>query len=238
MAKPYTIDSMSMAGTTPIKISGKIEFDRVDFAYPTRPNVKVLTGFSLSIPAGSTTALVGPSGCGKSTIVKLLQRFYDPSHGTIFLDGRPLTSLSLRWLRENMAVVHQDTDLFNASVYDNIRYGLLRSRETLTNQQERDKIMDAAEAVGLHHIIMSMPDGYQTSVGEKGSRLSGERHDTRVVLFIADGFQAVNGRGWRLHALSSAVVKSCFSTRRLPPWTQFQNATSRKQWLLLARTEL
>lgn len=197
MDKQAAINSMSEEGIIPDAPRGDIRFENVQFSYPTRPDVRVLTNFDLSLPAGSTTALVGASGCGKSTIIKLLQRFYDPSRGTIYLDNHPLTALSLKWLRENIAVVNQEPDLFNASIYDNIRYGFLRSKQVLTEQQTRDKIMDAAESANIHHIIMDLPDGYETNVGERGSKLSGARlsHcDDNCYNSGTDMSKAVNGK--------------------------------------------
>ncbi|KXT16499.1 hypothetical protein AC579_1346 [Pseudocercospora musae] len=155
VARTVPIDSLSETGIQPDRVDGRIRFKNVDFAYPTRPNVKVLSEFNLTIPAKKTTAIVGASGCGKSTIAKLIQRYFDPYAGLVSLDDRVLSTLSLKWLRRQISVVSQEPDLFNASIYDNIRYGLTRSGEGFSNAEMRRKV------------------GYETIVGQRGSRLSG-----------------------------------------------------------------
>ncbi|CAK4034816.1 multidrug resistance [Lecanosticta acicola] len=173
MMRPSSVDAGQDTGVELQSVRGAIRFENVDFAYPTRPDVKVLNSFSLHIPAGGTTAIVGASGCGKSTIIKLLQRFYDPLKGTIRLDGQRLSDLDLKDLRKYVAVVSQEPDLFNTSVYNNIRFGLLRSGRQLDEDQVHREIVAAAQAANIHEAILGMPDGYQTIVGERGARLSG-----------------------------------------------------------------
>ena len=118
------LDSMAEAGAHLDHVYGDIEFNNVKLAYPSRQNQLILDDFSLHIPAGKTVAVVGPSGSGKSTLLSLLSRFYSPLHGTIALDGHPITELNLRWLRSQIGYVTQDNFLFDASVQDNIAYGL------------------------------------------------------------------------------------------------------------------
>src|SRR5690554_1710591 len=101
------INSLEDGGDQPESITGNLEFSGVNFAYPTRPGVQVLKEFSLQFPAGKTTALVGASGSGKSTIVGLLERWYTPDSGTITLDGRPIDSLNIKWLRTRVRLVQQ-----------------------------------------------------------------------------------------------------------------------------------
>lgn len=101
------IDSLSTRGTTPQDCHGEILLDKVQFAYPSRPSVQVLNGLSLVIPANKTTAIVGASGSGKSTIVSLLERWFEPTSGTITFDGQPIQTLHISWLRINMRLVQQ-----------------------------------------------------------------------------------------------------------------------------------
>ncbi|MFF2483000.1 ABC transporter ATP-binding protein [Paenibacillus sp. NPDC058071] len=141
---------------------GELEFDRVGFAYDDRV---VLDSFSLVIKAGTKVAIVGESGCGKTTLLKLAARFYDPSSGVIRLDGVPLDQLSLESLRGTFGIVFQDTFLFGMSVKENIRFG---------NPEATDEdVIQAAKAAYAHEFIMSLPEGYDSEVGERGVKLSG-----------------------------------------------------------------
>ena len=124
------------------------------FSYPTRPEVEVLKGLSLSVQQGKTLALVGPSGCGKSTVVSLIERFYDPSleeSGKVEMDKRDLHQLNIQWLRSKIGLVSQEPVLFDGSIADNIRYGDL-SREISDEEVEA-----AASAANIHNFIMSQP---------------------------------------------------------------------------------
>ncbi len=143
---------------------GIVEFDRVSFTYPdaARPAV---TDVSFRVGPGETLALVGRSGAGKSTIAKLLLRFYDPSEGTIRLDGHDLRDLQLASLRQNIAVLLQDALVFDASVRENIAYGRAEASD--------DAIVRAAQAADAHEFIAALPEGYDAQVGQKGRRLSG-----------------------------------------------------------------
>ncbi len=142
---------------------GAVEFEAVSFSYRTGP--QVLTGIELSIPAGSTVAVVGATGSGKTTLIKLLLRFADPTSGRITLDGHDLRSLELEDLRSAMALVSQDVFLFHGSVRENIAYG----RPDATT----DEIVAAAEAAEAHEFILELAEGYDTIVGERGQKLSG-----------------------------------------------------------------
>lgn len=129
---------------------------------------------SLDIPAGKTTALVGSSGSGKSTIVGLLQRFYYPVGGRIYLDDIDISLLNLRWLRRNVALVQQEPVLFHDTVYENIRKGLIGScRDGLAKDVEKQLIVEAAQKANAHDFITALPQGYETNVGQRGGRLSG-----------------------------------------------------------------
>ena len=144
------------------QIKGELRFENVWFRYAGRD---VLQGFSLDIRPGERVALVGTSGGGKSTILKLINRFYDPQRGAIFLDGVPLTQLSLDQLRDAIGVVFQETYLFGTTVRENIRFG---NPEATDEQVEQ-----AARAANAHEFIMALPNGYDTYVGERGVKLSG-----------------------------------------------------------------
>ncbi|HEY0882295.1 MAG TPA: ABC transporter transmembrane domain-containing protein [Archangium sp.] len=155
-----------VSGTEQLRhVDGKIEFDDVTFAYPSRPDVKVLQGFSLTLAPGEVVALVGPSGAGKSTIASMLYRLYDPHAGVLELDGRPFQQLDAEWLRRQVGVVAQEPLLFSTSIAENIRYG----RPTATDAE----VEAAAKAANADGFIRGFPEGYQTLVGERGIQLSG-----------------------------------------------------------------
>jgi len=147
------------------KVDGRIEFHQVSFAY--NAETKALKDFNLVIEPGQTVALVGASGSGKSTVANLLLRFYDPQSGSITLDGHNIAELKLKNLRANLALVNQQTILFNTMVAGNIAYGL-DARDI-----EPEKVEQAAKNAYAHHFIEQMEKGYQTEVGEAGDRLSG-----------------------------------------------------------------
>lgn len=146
-------------------VEGKIEFDQVNFHYPNRKESVVLNNLSFKIESGQQLAIVGPSGAGKSTIVSLLLRHYDPTIGTIKIDGNPIRDYPLTWLRKQIAIVPQDIILFAGTIKDNIAYGNLdASLSDVTN---------AAADANAHEFISLFPDGYNTLVGERGIQLSG-----------------------------------------------------------------
>ena len=118
------INPESGAGKTLQQVDGELKLEGIKLIYPSRPTVTVLKDFSLTIPAGKTTAIVGPSGSGKSSVIGLIERFYLPVDGKILLDGHHLDNLNLGWLRTQIALVGQDPVLFNTTIYDNIAYGL------------------------------------------------------------------------------------------------------------------
>ncbi|MGI9303157.1 MAG: ABC transporter transmembrane domain-containing protein [Gammaproteobacteria bacterium] len=155
-AKPQTLG-------TPVR--GEIEFNDVDFYYPTRPEMAALRDVSLTVEPGQTVALVGPSGAGKSTVFQLLLRFYDPSRGIITVDGVDVRKLHPAALRGTISVVQQDTLLFAGSVAENIRFGRPSANEA--------EIIAAAQAANAHEFISALPDGYHTQLGENAMTLSG-----------------------------------------------------------------
>ena len=152
---------------------GNFELQNVELVYPSRPEVPVLRGINIQIPALKTTAIVGLSGCGKSSIFGLLERFYEPVAGTITADGHDLQNLNLRWLRRQMGYVGQEPVLFNTTVYENIRHGLAGSHLDESPQRVRERVVSAAKLANAHNFISALPEGYETEVGEKGMRLSG-----------------------------------------------------------------
>ncbi|KAF5577862.1 leptomycin B resistance pmd1 [Fusarium pseudocircinatum] len=163
-------DSGDKPGTT----QGSLELKDIVFSYPSRPDTRVLNGYSLSIPAGKVTALVGPSGSGKSTIIGLLERWYMPTSGSIELDGRRLEDLNLKWLRTNIRLVQQEPVLFNGTIYDNICTGLIGTPwEHDCTEQKLRRVQAAAQTAFADGFIQALPQGYDTSVGERGSLLSG-----------------------------------------------------------------
>lgn len=168
------LDALVETGTIINNLQGKIRLEHVTHIYPSRPDVVVMEDVSIDLSPGKTTALVGTSGSGKSTIIELIERFYLPVNGTIFLDGVDITKLNLRWLRQQMALVSQEPVLFNTTVYENIRYGLIGSdHENSSEQKQSERVHAAAKMANAHGFVSALPDGYQTNVGEGGLLLSG-----------------------------------------------------------------
>lgn len=143
-------------------VKGEIHFQNVSFNYG---NIAALRNISISVKAGSRVALVGPSGGGKTTLMTLLLRFYDPNSGTITIDGTDITSVTLSSLRQQIALVNQDTTLFNDTILNNIRYSKLDATD--------DEVKKAATLAAAHDFIADMPDRYNSIVGQHGARLSG-----------------------------------------------------------------
>ncbi|KAL4224048.1 hypothetical protein ACF0H5_017505 [Mactra antiquata] len=147
-----------------VDFDGCIEYKNVDFTYPSRPETQVVKNVNLTVEPGQMVALVGPSGGGKSTLVNLLERFYDPDSGSIYLGGVNLKDLDPKWFRQCMSMVSQEPTLFACSIKDNIAYG---KNATL------DEIIAVAKEANAHEFISTFEDGYDTLVGERGVRLSG-----------------------------------------------------------------
>jgi len=147
---------------TPQMIEGRIEFERVSFGY--RPDKNVLRDLSLLIRPGETVAIVGSSGAGKSTVVNLLMRFYEPTSGRILVDGYPITSLSLGYLRSKIGLVLQEPVLFSGTIRENILYGKLQASD--------EEVSRASKAANAHEFIVSLQKGYDTEIGERGVTLS------------------------------------------------------------------
>ncbi|MCM0757990.1 ABC transporter ATP-binding protein/permease [Sporomusa sphaeroides DSM 2875] len=145
------------------RITGRLTFEQVNFSY--KPGEMALADVSLTVEPGQMVAIVGPSGAGKTTIANLIPRFYDPMSGRITIDGYDIKTVTLASLREQIGIVPQETVLFNGSVYENILYGDLKAGE--------EAIIAAAKAANAHEFIIGMPEGYNTQIGERGSKLSG-----------------------------------------------------------------
>jgi ATP-binding cassette, subfamily B (MDR/TAP), member 1 len=172
--RPSCLDPTTDEGETIPDLVGTIRLEHVKHIYPSRPEVVVMEDVSLEIPAGKTTALVGASGSGKSTIIGLVERFYSPVKGAIYLDDKDIATLNLRWLRQNVALVQQEPVLFGTTIFQNIRYGLIGTKwENADDSEQKQRVEDAAKKANAHDFVMSLPDGYQTHVGERGFLLSG-----------------------------------------------------------------
>ena len=152
-------------GLTPARLEGRVALNDVSFAYPTRPDVTVLSDIELTIEPGEIVALVGSSGGGKSTIASLIPRLYDPQEGTICFDEHDVKELDATWLRSQIGIVEQEPILFSTSIADNIRYG----RPDATDAE----VQAAAQIANAHDFIEDFPDMYNTQVGERGVQLSG-----------------------------------------------------------------
>ncbi|GAA0167368.1 ATP-binding cassette [Lithospermum erythrorhizon] len=158
------IDSCNAKGIVMENVKGEIEFVDVHFRYPSRPEVEIFDGLSLHIPSGKCTALVGKSGCGKSTIINLLERFYDPDGGEIFIDGINLKKLQIKWLREQIGLVGQEPVLFATTIKENIAYG--KEDATIDEIKAAIKFANAT-------FVDDLPMGLETMVGDLGAQLSG-----------------------------------------------------------------
>lgn len=159
------IDAASTTGETLEQVKGTLEFRQVDFVYPTRPLAQVYNQLTLEIPAGETVALVGASGSGKSTAIGLLERFYDPKTGSIYLDGQELSTLNVPWLRQTISLVGQEPKLFSGTIGENIAYG----KPGASN----DEIHEAAKLANAFDFIQQLPQGFDTDVGDQGVQVSG-----------------------------------------------------------------
>ncbi|KAJ1547417.1 hypothetical protein HK405_005925 [Cladochytrium tenue] len=162
-----SIDPASMDGHSVPFVSGKVEFKDVFFRYPARPERIILDGLTFLANPGKTIAFVGKSGCGKSTIVGLIQRMYDTQKGLVAVDDVSTKSWNVASLRRHISVVGQEPVLFNVSIADNIAYG------AKIGQSSMDEIVAAARLANIHDFVASLPQGYESVVGVKGSQLSG-----------------------------------------------------------------
>jgi len=160
------IDPLAKSGKTLKVVKGEVELQHISFTYPTRPTVPIFQDLSLTVHAGKTVALVGESGSGKSTIISLIEHFYDPDSGQILIDGIDIKQFQVRWLRQQIGLVSQEPILFNTTIRENISYG----RDDVVPDTE---IEAASKVANAHKFITALPDGFNTTVGERGVQLSG-----------------------------------------------------------------
>jgi ATP-binding cassette subfamily B (MDR/TAP) protein 1 len=165
------VDALSEEGIhlNPAEVQGHIRIEGVHFRYPSRPSVRVLRDLSIDVPPGTYVALVGPSGCGKSTTVQMLERFYDPLVGRVTLDGLDVKSLNVASYRNNIALVSQEPTLYAGTVRFNVVLGANKPESEVTEEE----VITACKNANIYEFIMSLPDGFDTEVGGKGSQLSG-----------------------------------------------------------------
>lgn len=156
-------------GTFPqYSLSGEIQFNNVQFSYPSRPDALILNDLSLKIHSGSMTSVIGSSGSGKSTLAMLLLRLYDPQNGAVVIDGIDIKELDPVYLRSQIGSVSQEPTLFSGSIYDNIVYGV-----NDPSKVTRDDVIHAAKEANAYNFIIDFPNGFDTIVGERGIMLSG-----------------------------------------------------------------
>jgi ABC-type multidrug transport system fused ATPase/permease subunit len=159
------INTNEGVGLTLPQIEGKVTFQNISFAYPTRTETKVLKKLNLVINKGQTVALVGPSGSGKSTVIQLLERFYDPLKGAVMIDDIDIKDFDLKWLRRNVGLVSQEPILFSGTITENILFG--------NPEATVEEVEQAAKMANAYDFIMEQSDGFNTLVGDRGTQLSG-----------------------------------------------------------------
>jgi ATP-binding cassette, subfamily B (MDR/TAP), member 1 len=190
-----------------------IHFHNIVFSYPTRPNQIVLSNFNLSVRDGESIALVGPSGCGKSTVMQLVECFYHPDQGSVKFDGIDMRELNIRWLRDQIGLVSQEPLLFDTTIADNIRFGMMAASQ--------HEIEEAAKLANAHDFIMSFPDGYKTQIGQGSSQVSGGQKQRIAiarallkkpkVLLLDEATSALDSES---ESIVQASIDSLISTRR------------------------
>ena len=163
------IDTWSADGAPVDRVDGSIEFRDVHFRYPTRPEQPVLRGLNLDVKPGQYVALVGASGCGKSTTIALLERFYDPLAGGVYIDGREISALNINEYRSHLALVSQEPTLYQGTIRENILLGSAVDPASVSDEAIERACRDA----NIYDFVLSLPEGFQTVVGSKGSMLSG-----------------------------------------------------------------
>jgi len=202
-----TIEPDDTSALSPPNVYGSIELKNIDFCYPTRPEVLVLSNFSLKVNGGQTVAVVGVSGSGKSTIISLIERYYDPVAGQVLLDGRDLKSYNLRWLRSHMGLIQQEPIIFSTTIRENIIYARHNASEA--------EMKEAARIANAHHFISSLPHGYDTHIGMRGVELTqGQKQRiaiARVVLKNAP-ILLIDEASSSIESESSRVVQEALDT--------------------------
>lgn len=163
------VDAESTEGKVPKNVKGHIRLQDIHFRYPTRPGVRVLRGLDLSVEPGTYVALVGASGCGKSTVIQLIERFYDPLSGTVSIDDQSISDLNVQEYRKQLALVSQEPTLYAGTIRFNVLLGATKPVSEVTQEELEAACRDA----NILEFIQSLPDGFETNVGGKGSQLSG-----------------------------------------------------------------
>lgn len=208
-----------------IPFAGAITLKDVTFNFPSRPNITILKNVSLNIEPNTVTAIVGRSGSGKSTIASLLLRLYEPQSGGILLDGVDIRELNLHWLRNNISAVSQEPVLFSGTIRENILYGL-RSEETQQFPEEHFQRVVLQSYVD--DFVKTLPDGYETLVGQRGMTLSGGQRQRvaiaraliRVCLFDAPCLFAYNSKYVHIINFLSTL---CFNSESKNPNSRRSN---------------
>ncbi|KAI6027591.1 multidrug resistance protein 4 [Pisolithus microcarpus] len=151
------------------RVEGQVQLENIHFRYPTRPTVSVLRGLNLTVAPGTYVALVGASGCGKSTVIQLIERFYDPLIGRVLLDGQPINEYNIQEYRKQIALVSQEPTLYTGTIRFNILLGATKPVSEVTQEE----LVAACRDANILDFIQSLPNGFDTEVGGKGSQLSG-----------------------------------------------------------------
>uniref|UniRef100_A0A914Q482 Uncharacterized protein n=1 Tax=Panagrolaimus davidi TaxID=227884 RepID=A0A914Q482_9BILA len=163
---PTDMDNLTDEGLRP-KVIGRISLQNVEFRYPSRPIVPILKNLTIQVAPGQSVAIVGPSGSGKSSIISMFHRMYTPTKGQVMLDNYNVKSINPNYLRRVVVSVSQEPNLFSFTIKENITYGLC------DDEYNMEKIIKAAKIAHIHDFITSLPNGYETEVGEFGAQLSG-----------------------------------------------------------------
>ncbi|RYP13674.1 hypothetical protein DL767_010632 [Monosporascus sp. MG133] len=153
---------------------GHLELRNLSFSYQSRQDRSALSNISLDFARGTSTAIVGPSGAGKSTLISLLERWYEPTGGCILLDGHDISTVDVKWLRSQIALVQQEPQLFNASIFENIAYGLVGTKQENASYNEKMNLVEeASREAKAYDFITKLPKAFHTVVGDRGSLISG-----------------------------------------------------------------
>ncbi len=163
-------DSLECTVLNPVDCRGRVEMREVSFSYPSRSDFKALSRATLEFSENSVTAIVGPSGAGKSTIMGLLERWFEPTEGGIFLDGQDIRSLDLKWMRNQISLVQQEPELFNTTILENVAYGLIGTQEEDAPLQKKiELIKEACLRANAYSFIQNLPnvsiEGFQYTQG-------------------------------------------------------------------------
>lgn len=216
--RPVPTESAPLSGLTPSHVRGDLEMQNIKHIYPTRPTVSVVRELSVSFPHGKTTAVVGSSGSGKSSIAKLLMRFYEPVQGRILLDGVDIEKLDLQWLRRQVRFVNQEPFLFDTTIRENIEFGLVGTAlENLPAEEKRERVQQAAMLANAHDFIMSLPQGYETAAGTRGTKLSGGQKQRVAIaraLVAAPKILVLDEATSALDAKTELAVQNALDTSR------------------------